>query len=135
MQTNNNAMVSALEALAFEQWLRFMWLTEDENRPCIAVPSDTQIHIQTSLPHLKPLLKALNGLDVFQNGEHIRTVLVDFLTQQLTKPLLIQILDDPQFQANVRTLHEWVQQKNETESAETDNKDFQSWFQAFLSAC
>ena len=115
-----------LIAIICEQWLRYAWLNEDL---CIRVPDDAAQKLTTQFPELVPLLNRLNGATI-TDGEASTLAVMDLAESVLGRQALPAILDDPDFQEDVRCFQAWVQ----AESAHTTcpYEDFGAWAAAFI---
>ena len=56
------AMSTLLNAVIFEQWLRFSWIEEDEEGECcIQIPAETVSELVEDYPEYEGLIAQLNG--------------------------------------------------------------------------
>ena len=53
-----------LEAVYFEQWVRFRWIAEEKDRYFIRIPEKDAALIREELPRFQTLLERLNDAEV-----------------------------------------------------------------------
>ncbi len=108
---NKKMMDVLLEAVFFEQWLRFCWIVEDADEGYVVrVPEATLATIEKDFPHLQPLLLQLNNrpVDAALSCEAV----LDYGRRQLGNSL-DTVLASSDFQEHVSRFHLWLARKNE----------------------
>lgn len=119
-----------LEAVIFEQWLRFSWITEDADGDfCIQIPEDTAREISTDYPLFKSLLERLNGTIVDANMAC--SAILAFAQDELGENAPA-VLDDTVFQENVSRFHLWLHEQ--VDMLEAHPYNFDQWKTLFMEA-
>lgn len=124
-----NAVEQSLEAVMFENWLRFHFIeelppdpapaagdapegTEETERLCIRVPEKAMARIGELYPHLLPLAESMNGHPV--DFEISRRAVCTFVLEKLdgkTMPrdMAAVVFGSATFQIQLQLFHAWVQ--------------------------
>lgn len=111
-----------LEAVFFEQWLRFCWIAEESEGCFIRVPEAAACDIEKNFPQLKPLLECLNNSPV-DAGLSCEAVL-NYGRSQLGDSL-DSVLASSVFQNRVTQFHLWLARKGE--ELENEEVSFARW--------
>lgn len=119
-----NAVEAALEAVMFENWLRFYFIEELPPEPgaadggeagerlCIRVPEKGMARIAELYPNLLPLAEGMNGHEV--DFETSRRAVCTFVLEQLdgkTMPrdMAAVVFGSATFQIQLQLFHAWLQ--------------------------
>lgn len=99
------------EALIFEQWVRFSWISEDEEGDfCIQIPPDTFQELLKTYPDFKLLLERLNGTIV--DAGMACSAILGFAQERLGSESL-KVLEQTAFQNRVERFHVWLHEQAE----------------------
>lgn len=99
------------EALIFEQWIRFSWISEDEEGDfCIQIPPDTFQELLKTYPGFKLLLERLNGTIV--DAGMACSAILGFAQECLGSDSL-SVLEQTAFQNRVERFHVWLHEQAE----------------------
>ena len=116
-----NAVFQVLEAVMFENWLRFYFITEKPDAPAgpdgeaplfLAVPEKGMERIKELYPHLLPLAEDMNGREVdFETSRRaVCTFVLDNLDgKSLPKDMTSTIFESATFQVQMQLFNAWVQ--------------------------
>ena len=116
-----NAVFQVLEAVMFENWLRFYFITEkpeetagpDGETPlCQAVHETGKVRMQQLSPHLLPMAEDMNGPEVdFETSRRaVCTFVLDNLDgKSLPKDMTSTIFESATFQVQMQLFNAWVQ--------------------------
>lgn len=119
-----------LEAVIFEQWLRFSWIAEDADGDfCIQIPENAAQEISTDYPQFRHLLERLNGTIVDANMAC--SAILAFARDELGEDALA-VLEDTAFQENVSRFHLWLHEQADMLEAHPYN--FDQWKTLFMEA-
>ena len=127
------AVRQILEAVMFENWLRFYFITDlGEDRLAVAVPEQGLVRIRELHPELMPLVEELNGKEI--NFELSRSAVCTFVVteldgQSMPRDMAAVVFDSAAFQLEMRLFNTWVQ-AHEAQLDETF-MDFSSWQSLF----
>lgn len=111
----NAAVQQVLEAVIFENWLRFYFITEKADAPedlYLAVPEQAVQRIQELYPHLYPMVLALNSQNI--DFETSRRALCTFVVTELDGKSIpsemgVKVFDSTTFQTEMHLFNTWVQ--------------------------
>ena len=107
------AVQQILEAIMFENWLRFYFISEAEGGGlALAVPEQGVTRIREQYPQFMPLVEELNGQEI--SFELSRRAVCTFVAMQLDgKSLPVNtadsVLDSAGFQLEMQLFNNWVQ--------------------------
>lgn len=109
------AVQHVLEAVMFENWLRFYFITEKPGSPdslSVAVPDQAQQRIQERYPHLYPLVLTLHAQPI--DFETSRRALCTFVVTELegkaiARDMGVKVFDSTTFQTELQLFNTWVQ--------------------------
>ena len=116
-----NAVFQVLEAVMFENWLLFYFITEKPDAPAgpdgetplfLAVPEKGMERIKELYPHLLPLAEDMNGREVdFETSRRaVCTFVLDNLDgKSLPKDMTSTIFESATFQVQMQLFNAWVQ--------------------------
>ena len=122
------AMSTLLNAVIFEQWLRFSWIEEDEGRgflhpdPC----GDGQRTCE-DYPEYEGLIAQLNGTIV--DADMACSAVLGYARSSLGEQSLA-VLEHNEFQNMVGRFHQWL--NDNVEALDQDPKNFDQWCELFL---
>ena len=108
---NKEKMDVLLEAVLFEQWIRFCWIAEDADEGYVVrIPEEALATIEKDFPHLQPLLLQLNNkpVDAALSCEAV----LDYGRSQLGNSL-DTVLASSDFQEQVGRFHLWLARRSE----------------------
>lgn len=115
------AMSTLVDAVIFEQWIRFSWIEEDEEGDyCIQVPEESVREISADYPEYAPLLAQVNGTIV--DADMACSAVLGFARQALGGNATA-VLENAEFQTLVGTFHQWLHDNAERLDAELCNFD------------
>lgn len=130
-----------LEAVMFENWLRFYFITEKlpadaapETEPelALAVPEQAMKKIEELYPHLVPLAVAVNGRSI--DFETSRSAVCTFVVTEvdgkaIPRNMSDMVFDSSTFQVELQLFNTWVQ----AHEAQLDQSflDFGAWRKLF----
>ena len=138
------AVVSILEAVMFENWLRFYFIAEKadaddvdgEHTLYLAVPDKAMTRIREEYAHLLPLAEELNGKTTsFENSQQ---AVCNFVVQHLDgkampRQMADMVFDSSSFQTRMQLFNAWVQM-HEAQLEQTF-MDFGQWRSLFAQWC
>lgn len=114
------AVQQVLEAVIFENWLRFYFITEKTDSPkdtspdelYLAVPEQAMQRIQELYPHLYPMALDLNAKAI--DFETSRRALCTFVVTELDGKVIpnemgAKVFDSTTFQTEMHLFNTWVQ--------------------------
>ena len=138
------AVVSILEAVMFENWLRFYFIAEKadadnvdgEHTLYLAVPDKAMTRIREEYAHLLPLAESLNGKTAsFENSQQaVCTFVVQHLDgKSMPRQMADMIFDSSSFQTRMQLFNAWVQMHEE--QLEQTFMDFAQWRSLFAQWC
>jgi hypothetical protein len=139
------AVEDILEAVMFENWLRFYFIMEEdaESLPegkepllCLVVPDKGMEKIQAGWPHLYPMAEALNGRELtFETSQKaVCTFVVEHLDGHVMPRDTAQgILASATFQTRIQLFNAWVQSHEEL--LEQTFMEFGTWKELFDRWC
>lgn len=120
-----NAVWQVLEAVMFENWLRFYFISEKPDAPAgpdgepplfLAVPHKGMERIRELYPHLLPLAEDMNGREAnFENSRRaVCTFVLDSLDgKSMPKDMAATIFESATFQIQMQLFNAWVQMHEE----------------------
>lgn len=124
-----------LEAVMFENWLRFYFITETPSREdalFISVPEQAMARIGELYPHLLPLAENINGKEI--DFETSRSAICTFVVtevdgKRIPRNMSDTVFDSSTFQVELQMFNTWVQ----AHEALLDKAfmDFGAWRTAF----
>lgn len=114
-----NAVQHVLEAVIFENWLRFYFISEKPDAPddlFLAVPEQAMQRIQEQYPHMYPMALALNTQAI--DFETSRRTLCTFVVTELDGKVIpaemgVKVFDSTTFQTEMQLFNTWVQAHEE----------------------
>lgn len=138
------AVVSILEAVMFENWLRFYFIAEKadagdmdgERTLYLAVPEKAMTRIREEYTHLLPLAEELNGKTAsFENSQQ---AVCGFVVRHLDgkaipRQMADMVFDSASFQTRMQLFNAWVQMHEE--QLEQTFMDFSQWRGLFAQWC
>ncbi|WP_027719777.1 hypothetical protein [uncultured Desulfovibrio sp.] len=116
-----NAVWQLLEAVMFENWLRFYFISEKPDAPAepygetplfLAVPDKGMERIKGLYPHLLPLAEDMNGREVdFETSRRaVCTFVLDNMDgKSMPKGMAATIFESATFQIQMQLFNAWVQ--------------------------
>ena len=124
------AMSSLLDAVIFEQWVRFSWIDEDKYGDfCILVPEPTVQELAEDYPQYKELLAQLNGTIV--DPEMACSAVLGYAQATLGE-YSMPVLEHPEFQNMVGRFHQWL--NDNVEMLDQEPQNFDQWCNLFHSS-
>ena len=100
------AMSTLLNAVIFEQWLRFSWIEEDEEGDfCIQIPAETVSELVEDYPEYEGLIAQLNGTIV--DADMACSAVLGYARSSLGEQSLA-VLEHNEFQNMVGRFHQWL---------------------------
>ena len=122
------AMSTLLNAVIFEQWLRFSWIEEDEEGDfCIQIPAETVSELVEDYPEYEGLIAQLNGTIV--DADMACSAVLGYARSSLGEQSLA-VLEHNEFQNMVGRFHQWL--NDNVEALDQDPKNFDQWCELFL---
>ena len=118
-----------LEAVYFEQWVRFRWIAEEKDRFFIRIPEKDAALIREELPRFQTLLERMNDAEV--NAEASFEAVLEYGRGQLGEALAT-VVAQPAFQERVARFHLWL--GGRFEELETAELSFEAWKSLALEA-
>ncbi len=128
-----NSVRQILEAVMFENWLRFYFITEQEgNRLTLAVPEQGMARLKELHPHLVPLAEEVNGKEI--SFELSRQAVCTFVVTQIDGQAMPRnmadlVFDSSSFQLEMQLFNNWVQAHEDQLDAHF--LDFAAWKRLF----
>ncbi|MEG2173416.1 MAG: hypothetical protein RRY29_09175 [Desulfovibrionaceae bacterium] len=109
------AVQHVLEAVIFENWLRFYFISEKPNNPddlYIAIPDQALQRIREQYPHMYPMALTLNAQTI--DFETSRRTLCTFVATELDGKIIPsdmgpKVFDSSTFQTEMQLFNTWVQ--------------------------
>lgn len=109
------AVQDILEAVMFENWLRFYFITEKPESPgslFIAIPEQGMKRIEELYPHMHSLAEEVNGKEI--TFETSRAALCTFVVTELDgkripRNMADMVFDSSTFQVEMQLFNTWVQ--------------------------
>ncbi|MDR2744061.1 MAG: hypothetical protein LBB66_02520 [Desulfovibrio sp.] len=140
-ETFQKAVAQVLEAVMFENWLRFYFITrkdgdateqDDEGRLFVAVPDRGMERIRKDYAHLLPMAEAVNGRKA--DFETSRRAVCAFVLERLdgkTMPrdMVGIVLESATFQAQLQLFNAWV--RAHEDRLDEGFLDFAAWRSLF----
>ena len=124
------AMSALLDAVIFEQWVRFSWIEEDEEGDfCIQIPADTLGELGEDYPEYKGLLAQLNGTIV--DADMACSAILGYAQAALGEKCMT-ILEHGDFQNMVGLFHQWL--NDNVEKLDQEPLNFDQWCGLFHAA-
>ena len=117
-----NGVEVLLEAVLFEQWIRFCWIVEEADGCLVRIPEAELAAVGESYPRFRPLLQSLNNRPV--DAERSCAAVLDYGRNCLGSEL-DRVLASPLFQEQVARLHLWLARKGE--ELEDSRPSFAAW--------
>lgn len=129
MDTNFDAAIKRIiEVVMFENWLRFYFIAEEDNKLMIRLPERAMQQIKSRYGTLFDLADRLNMCEVDHKtsmNEVCLFVANDFSTKALPEELASRVFDSPHFQLELQIFSSWVQ--SHEEQLDQNFMDFISW--------
>jgi hypothetical protein len=136
-----NAVVKVLEAVMFENWLRFYFISEkpdvpagDDGQPALfmAVPVKGMERISELYAHLLPMAEEMNGKEV--NFEASRRAVCNFVLEHvdgkaMARDTAAMIFESATFQIQMQLFNTWVQMHEE--QLDKGFLEFGAWLKLF----
>ena len=136
-----NAVASVIEAVMFENWLRFYFISEKPDTPVdengqevlfVAVPVKGMERIANLYPHLLPLAEEINGRQI--DFETSRRAVCQFVLDHVDGKAMPRnmagiVFDSTMFQVRLQLFNTWVQLHDD--QLEKEFMDFGSWQSLF----
>ena len=136
-----NGVAKVLEAVMFENWLRFYFISEKPEAPAaadgqpalfIAVPVKAMERISEMFPRLLPLAEDMNGQEV--TFETSRRAVCNFVLahvdgQVMPRDTAAMIFESATFQVQMQLFNTWVQMHEE--QLDRNFVDFGGWQRLF----
>lgn len=121
-QAFGEAVQHIMEAVMFENWLRFYFITEKpgaseaEGALFIAVPEQGMTRMEELYPHLLPLAQSLNGKEI--DFETSRSALCTYVVSEVDgkrvpRNMSDLVFDSSTFQTELQLFNSWVQAHEE----------------------
>ena len=137
-----NAVFQILEAVMFENWLRFYFIVEksppiadagEDRALFLAVPEKGMERIRKDYPHLLPIVAAMNGQEL--SFTISRQAVCKFVVEHLDGKTMPRnaaaiVLDSQAFQTQMQLFHAWVQLHEQ--QLEENFLSFEDWRRIFL---
>lgn len=121
------AMSALLNAVIFEQWLRFSWIEEDEEGDfCIQIPAETVSELVEDYPDYEILIAQLNGTIV--DADMACSAVLGYARAALGEQSLA-VLENHAFQNMVGRFHQWL--NDNVETLDQEPKNFDQWCELF----
>ena len=136
-----NSVIAVLEAVMFENWLRFYFISEKPDAPAgrdgqpalyMAVPVKGLERISELYPHLLPMAEEMNGKEV--DFEASRRAVCNFVLEHvdghnMPRDTAAMIFESATFQVQMQLFNAWVQMHE----AQLDRNfvDFGGWQKLF----
>ena len=134
-------VAKVLEAVMFENWLRFYFISEKPDAPMgkdgqpalfIAVPTKALERISELFPRLLPMAEEMNGQEV--SFEASRRAVCNFVLshldgQAIARDSAAMIFDSATFQVQMQLFNTWVQMHEE--QLDRNFVDFGGWQKLF----
>lgn len=110
-----SAVQQVLEAVIFENWLRFYFISEKPDAAdelYVTIPEQAMQRIQELYPHLAPLAHSMNAKVI--DFETSRTALCTFVATELDgkrmpTDMSAKVFDSTSFQTEMQLFNTWVQ--------------------------
>lgn len=126
-----------LEAVMFENWMRFYFITEkpgsdNEDKLFIAVPEQGMQRMEELYPHLLPLAQALNGKEI--DFETSRSAVCTYVVtevdgKRVPRNMSDMVFDSATFQTELQLFNTWVQAHEE--QLDQNFMEFGQWRKLF----
>ncbi len=121
------AMSVLVDAVIFEQWLRFSWIEEDEEGDfCVQIPEATVKELEADYPQYKGLIAQLNGTIV--DADMACSAILGYAHATLGEHSMA-VLDHADFQNMVGNFHQWL--NDNVEMLDQEPKNFDQWCDLF----
>ena len=116
-------MSALLDAVIFEQWVRFSWIEEDADGDfCIQIPEATVRELEEDYPDYKSLLGQLNGTIV--DATMACSAVLGYARSALGEQSMAA-LEHPEFQSLVGRFHQWLH--DNVDKLEQEPFNFDQW--------
>lgn len=117
------AMSALLDAVIFEQWVRFSWIEEDADGDfCVQIPEDTVRELEKDYPDYAPLVAQLNGTVV--DATMACSAVLGYARAAFGEQSLAA-LERPEFQSMVGRFHQWLH--DNVDELEQKPLNFDQW--------
>ena len=134
-------VAKVLEAVMFENWLRFYFISEKPDAPTgrdgqpalfVAVPTKAMERISEMFPRLLPMAEELNGQEV--SFESSRRAVCNFVLAHVDGQVIVRdsaamIFESATFQVQMQLFNTWVQMHEE--QLDRSFVDFGGWQRLF----
>lgn len=110
-----DAVQKVLEAVMFENWLRFYFITERPDEPdklFLAIPDQGMKRIAEHYPQLKPMADTLNGKEIdFAASQRAicSFVMTELDGKRIPQQMSVTVFDSHTFQTEMHLFNTWVQ--------------------------
>lgn len=136
-----NSVIAVLEAVMFENWLRFYFISEKPDAPAgrdgqpalyMAVPVKGLERISELYPHLLPMAEEMNGKEV--DFEASRRAVCNFVLEHvdghnMPRDTAAMIFESATFQIQMQLFNTWVQMHED--QLDKSFLDFGAWRKLF----
>lgn len=124
----DTAVNRVIEVVMFENWLRFYFLTEEDNKFVIRLPKKAMEQLESNYGTLFDLADRLNSREVDHKTSMAEVCLFvanDFSTKALPEELISRIFDSLHFQMELQLFSSWIQ--SHEEQLDQNFMDFAKW--------
>lgn len=131
-QDFHDAVSRMLEVVMFENWLRFYFIAEENDKLVIRLPKKSMEQLRARYASLYGLAEDLNGLEI-DHQTSLRSVCM-FVAKEIdgramSEDLIARVLDSPQFHIELQLFGSWVQAHEE--QLDEHFLEFKSWREKF----
>ncbi len=132
-----------MDAIIFENWLRFYFIAEKAEQEegkepglILSIPDKAMEQIRRRYGTLQSMAEFLNGRDA--SLDNSRTAIVDFIRQELEGTLIpaggiASYFDTRAFQSRLQVFNAWIQVAEDM--LDQQFRDFDQWKQSFAGYC
>ncbi|WP_319581768.1 hypothetical protein [uncultured Pseudodesulfovibrio sp.] len=127
-----SAIKDAVEIFQFDQWLRFYFVVEKDDKLWIEIPEDTLKKIEKDLPGLFPFAEMVNDaeLDYQRSQDNVCTFVAARLDgQKYEASVLPQVFDDAKFKVEMYLFNVWL--KMHEPHLDEELMDFNGWLEMY----
>jgi len=120
------------EVIMFENWLRFYFITEEDDKLFIRLPEKSMEQIQQRYRNYYDLAAMLNNEEI--DHQHSLKAVCMFISggfdgRPLPESVVAGVFDSPKFQMELQLFSNWVQ--NHEEKLDERFMEFSEWQKAF----
>ncbi len=120
------------EIVMFENWLRFYFIAEEDDKLFIRIPAQAMEKLHADYPKLVGLAERLNDNEI-DHKTSMQAVVMFTATEMdglvLPEPLIEQIFDSPRFHLDLQLFSSWVQ--SHEEQLDAGFMEFSTWQSMF----